>query len=109
LPKCDRGEAGDCAAFSSIFPTWPKSRLRADQASLESQKAFVAPVTPELTPAKYAERRASVEKLLAGMAAETEKRRDWWRQPVPGWADGRLEILGIDGKTTIIEFVRPAA
>jgi hypothetical protein len=71
--------------------------------ALPSQKAFVAPVTPELTPAQFAAARAGVEVLLADMAAETEKRRDWWRQPVPGWADGKLEILGIDGETAIIE------
>lgn len=39
--------------------------------------------------------RASVERLLAEMGAEIERRRFWWKQPVDGWRDGRLTIRSI--------------
>jgi hypothetical protein len=36
-----------------------------------------------------------VERLLAAMAAENERRRDWYEKPVQDWRDGRLEIRSI--------------
>jgi hypothetical protein len=45
----------------------------------------------------------SVERLLDAMAAENERRRDWWREPVEGRSEGRLTIRSIDtGETTVI-------
>jgi hypothetical protein len=70
--------------------------------SLPSQNA-IPPAAPGLPPAEYAAARARVEVLLAGMAAENDKRRDWYAQPVEGWREGRLEIRGIDGETLTIE------
>ena len=41
------------------------------------------------------------------MQAENESRRDWWREPVAGWRDGRLEWRSImTGETTVIRFRR---
>jgi hypothetical protein len=72
--------------------------------ALPSQKAFVAPVTPELTPAQFAAARARVEALLAGMAAENERRMvDWGKLPLPDWREGYLEMRSSDGEITIIE------
>ena len=42
--------------------------------------------------ASLEERRAAVERLLDAMAAENERRRDWWREPPKGWREGRLEL-----------------
>jgi hypothetical protein len=47
--------------------------------------------------------RASVDRLLAAMGEENKRRRDWWRQPVDGWREGRLKIRSvIDGELTTI-------
>jgi hypothetical protein len=70
--------------------------------SLPSQ-TFVAPAAPELTPTQFAAARAAVDLLLASMSTETERRRDWYAQPVEGWREGRLTIHSIDGETTAIE------
>jgi DNA repair ATPase RecN len=51
-----------------------------------------------LSPSKYAAARAKVEVLLDGMAAETEKRRDWYAQPVESWREGKLEIETLTAK-----------
>jgi hypothetical protein len=47
--------------------------------------------------------RATVERLLDAMAAENERRREWWRQPVDGWREGQLTIRSIiSGESTVI-------
>jgi hypothetical protein len=47
--------------------------------------------------------RASVDKLLADMALDLDRRKDWWRQPVDSWRDGRLEIRSVlTGELTTI-------
>jgi hypothetical protein len=52
--------------------------------------------------------RASVNRLLADMARENERRRDWYAQPVDGWREGRFTIRSvIDGSTTVIRFPKP--
>ena len=49
------------------------------------------------------ERRANVAHLLDRMADENERRRDWWKQPVDGWREGRLEWRSAEkGEATII-------
>jgi hypothetical protein len=49
------------------------------------------------------ERRASVDRLLAEMAAENERCSQWWEQPVEGWNRGRLTICGIvTSESTVI-------
>lgn len=42
--------------------------------------------------ALLADPRAHVEALLADMAAENERRREWWTRPPEGWADGRITL-----------------
>jgi hypothetical protein len=60
---------------------------------------------PELTPEQFAERRASVDRLLADMAAENERRRDWHKQPVPGWREGRIAWRNVvTGEETVLRF-----
>jgi hypothetical protein len=50
-----------------------------------------------------AEARASVDELCADMAAENERRREWWTKPVEGWREGRLIIRSVmTGKTNVI-------
>lgn len=47
--------------------------------------------------------RVSVEQLLDATAAENERRRDWWREPVEGRSEGRLTIRSIvTGETRVI-------
>jgi hypothetical protein len=51
--------------------------------------------------------RASVDCLLANMAAELERRRGWYAQPVEGWREGRLEIRSVlTGETATIRLKR---
>jgi hypothetical protein len=62
--------------------------------------------TPSAAPvvvASLVDARASVDKLLADMAAENERGHDWHARPVEGWRNGRLTIRSITtGETTTI-------
>lgn len=70
---------------------------------LESQKAFVELITPELTPAEYAAARATMEALRDEMAAENKRCREWMSAS-PYDRDGNLTIRSIlTGETTTIE------
>jgi hypothetical protein len=58
--------------------------------------------------ASLEDRRAAVERMRDDMAREHEKRRDWHKQPVDGWREGRLEIHSVvTGETTVIRFPKP--
>jgi hypothetical protein len=47
-------------------------------------------------------RRANVERLRDEMARENERRREWWRRPVPDWPN-RIEIRSaMTGEATVI-------
>jgi hypothetical protein len=49
--------------------------------------------------------RASVDRLIADMAAENERRRDWHKQPLDDWRAGYIKICSaLTGETTIIRF-----
>ncbi|MGJ0503975.1 MAG: hypothetical protein ACR65X_09575 [Methylocystis sp.] len=56
----------------------------------------------ETSARRLAEARAVVEALYAQMAAERERRRDWYTQPVEGWRDGRLTIRNIARDETVV-------
>jgi hypothetical protein len=61
------------------------------------------PRSPSPFVASAEDARVSVERLLGAMAAENERRRGWWREPVDGWSEGRLTIRSIDtGEATVI-------
>jgi hypothetical protein len=63
------------------------------------------PVSPRPEGSSADDARASVERLLDAMAAENERRRDWWRKPIEGWSEGRLTIRSIvTGESTVIRF-----
>jgi hypothetical protein len=67
---------------------------------IENRAALLAELSAAPSPN---DARASVDRLLVEMAAENERRRDWWRQPVDGWREGRLKIRSVlDGETTTI-------
>jgi hypothetical protein len=54
------------------------------------------------------DRRAAVERMRDAMEAEIEGRRDWHRQPVAGWREGRLAWRSImTGETTVVFFPKP--
>lgn len=57
---------------------------------------------PIPAPVSLEDRRASVEKIYERMAAERERRRDWYAQPVEGWRDGRLTIRNIARDETVV-------
>jgi hypothetical protein len=40
------------------------------------------------------------------MAAERERSRDWYAQPVDGWRDGRLTIRNIARDETVVVDLR---
>jgi hypothetical protein len=75
--------------------------------SLARQRTFgTSAPPPELTPEQFAERRASVQRLLEAMAAENERRRDWWKVP-PYDRDGNLVIRSIlTGATATIRLAK---
>lgn len=61
------------------------------------------PLSPSPIVATAEDARVSVERILDAMAAENERRRNWWREPLEGWSEGRLAIGSIDtGETTVI-------
>jgi hypothetical protein len=79
--------------------------LAAESASPPTQPASVVamPSPSPPTPEQLADARASVDRLLADMAAELERRRGWYAQPVEGWREGVLTIRSvIDGELTTI-------
>ncbi len=66
-------------------------------------RPFVPPAARILSPAELEAARASVADQLAAMAEEIDARRDWYRQPVAGWREGRLSWRSIvDGEVTVI-------
>ncbi len=63
-----------------------------------------ASLLPRPAAASLDDRRASVALLRDAMAAENERRRGWWREPVEGWREGRLVIRSaLTGEATVIE------
>jgi hypothetical protein len=49
--------------------------------------------------------RASVDRLIADMAAENDRRRGWHKQPLDDWRAGYIKIRSaLTGETTIIRF-----
>ena len=49
--------------------------------------------------------RANVERLLAEMAREKERRSDWWRRPPKGWTEGKLSLRNfLTGESEIFDF-----
>jgi hypothetical protein len=89
--------------------------------SLPSPAENENPVTPVATSATFAtlaatpaqstpsdDASASVDNLLEAMAAENERRRDWWKQPVEGWREGRIAWRSVvTGEETVLRFPKP--
>ncbi len=74
----------------------------------ENQSDAVAiPLLPAAIPVRgIAENSDSPEELRQRMAAENERRRDWFREPVEGWPE-RIEIRSaLTGETTVINLNR---
>lgn len=58
--------------------------------------------------ASLEQRRAAVDRLLAGMAADYAARREWWHAPVDGWREGRLTIHDNEtGRDSVILLRKP--
>jgi hypothetical protein len=88
-------------AFRGREPIELIARLRAAKREIVRELAPPAPVS-------LAERRAAVERLRDAMQAENERRRDWDKQPVEGWREGRLTIRSaLTGEETTIHFEKP--
>jgi hypothetical protein len=72
---------------------------------IENKAALLAELSTAPEVVSLEERRAAVEALRDAMSAETAARRDWWRSPVPGWRDGRLEWRNLaTGERAVIRF-----
>jgi ribonuclease HI len=74
---------------------------------IEYRAAVLALLAAEAAPPPSAtvsdDARASVALIIADMAAENERRRNWHKQPLDDWRAGRLEIRSVlTGETTII-------
>ena len=73
------------------------AELRAHKAEIVAllrERMCAAPAQP-VSPRPEAssdDARATVERLLDVMAAENERRREWWTRPPKGWADGRITL-----------------
>jgi hypothetical protein len=84
-------------AFRGEPPRDLLDKLRTHKPDILRALAPPAPV------ASLEERRADVNRLLAAMAAENERRRDWHTKPVEGWRDGRLVLRSaMTGQTNVI-------
>lgn len=93
--------AGSCVASEPGSEPRTTAPLETVQPASEALSASLpsAPVAASLE-----ERWASVALLRDAMAAENERRRNWWREPVEGWREGRLVIRSaLTGEATIIE------
>ena len=98
LPKGPEG------AFDPFGSGQGRHVLKFEAATGASDASLPTASTALASVASLEERRAAVERLLAGMARENEARRDWHTKPVPGWREGRLEIRSaMTGEATIID------
>jgi hypothetical protein len=80
-----------------------KPRLIENRAAVLALLAAEAAPPPSATVS--ADTRASVDRLIADMAAENERRRDWHKQPLDDWRAGYIKIRSaLTGETTIIRF-----
>jgi hypothetical protein len=71
---------------------------------IKNKDALLAELSSGLSRADV---RASVDALLADMAAENDRRRGWWREPVDGWREGRMEWRNVvTGETTVIRLAK---
>lgn len=75
---------------------------------VEHKPEIVAEITRPAVVASLDERRAAVERMRDEMASEIEGRRDWYREPVAGWREGRLEWRNLKtGEHSVVRFQRP--
>jgi hypothetical protein len=97
---------GANVAFKAAVRPPPEllARLREHKAEIVALLAAGALATPPSAPG-VGGARAGVEALLADMAAEIERRRDWHKQPLSDWRAGYIKIgSALTGETTIIRF-----
>jgi hypothetical protein len=66
---------------------------------------LAAEAAPQPSATVSADTSASVDALIADMAAENERRRDWHKQPLSDWRAGYIKFRSaLTGETTIIRF-----
>jgi hypothetical protein len=88
-------EAGDIPGLASL-----SGCSRQGCAAAEGD---LPPSEPPAPVASLEERRAAVERTRDEMAAEIEARRGWYREPVAGWREGKLEWRSLmTGERTVI-------
>jgi hypothetical protein len=96
---------GANVAFKAAVRPPPEllARLREHKAEIVALLAAEAAPPPSATAGDDAS--ASVDRLIADMAAENERRRDWHKQPLSDWRAGYIKIRSaLTGETTIIRF-----
>ena len=76
---------------------------------IENRAAVLALLAAEAAPPSSAtvsaDARASVDRLIADMATDIERRRDWHKQPLEDWRAGYIKIRSaLTGETTIVRF-----
>jgi hypothetical protein len=98
---------GDSLALKATSKPSPAllEKLREHKAEILTllRMEIAAEAAPPPSATVSTDTRASVDRLIADMAAETERRRDWHKQPLQDWRAGRLEIRSaLTGEATII-------
>jgi hypothetical protein len=96
-----RQAAGFCRAHPGVRIGSPGWREAFDAWLAGEQSATEA--SPSASPSSPPEGRALEHALADPPPSEEIARLDWWRQPVPGWREGRLEIRSLlTGESTVI-------
>jgi hypothetical protein len=103
-PKIEKGESLAAIPASPAIPHVLNSKNSKNSSPPLANSGLPSPTAPVVV--EGLARRVSIEALLGDMARENEARRDWWRQSVEGWREGRLELRSVISGETKIIFLR---
>lgn len=95
LPELSSG----LAALAAVAALHPENRQTAANAAIAARGE---PGNEIPAPVSLDDRRASVEAIYEHMAAERERRRGWYAQPVEGSREGRLTLHNIARDETVV-------
>jgi hypothetical protein len=94
---------GANVAFKAAVRPSPELLARLREHKAEIVALLAAEAAPPPSAAVSADTRASVDRLIADIVAENERRRDWHKQPLDDWRAGYIKIRSaLTGETTII-------
>jgi hypothetical protein len=96
---------GADVAFKAAIRPPPELLARLREHKAEIVALLAAEAAPPPRAAVSTDTRASVDRLIADMATDIERRRDWHKQPLEDWRAGYIKIRSaLTGETTIVRF-----